>query len=97
MRHTLRSMERKLVRERTELGVQAVAHDLADRWQLALERHTAPPAPIDFPRMLTKAGIYVLTTPRAIVYLEECERAGSVPDPRRLLQKLLPWCPYGQV
>ena len=89
-------MERKLVRERTELGVQTVAYDLADRWQLALERHTTPPAPIDFPRTLAKPESTFSRLPEPSS-TSRGERAGSVPDPRRLLQKLLPWCPYSEV
>ena len=91
---TLRALERKLVFERAELGVGLTVYHLLTRWDLALHQQASTPDAIDFAADLLHEGFYLPTVPKAIKYLEECGRNGSLPDRRRLTQVLLPWCTW---
>ena len=91
----LRALEKKLVRERAELAVTEHVNKLANEWEDAVENDRPPPGALDFAQDLTVNGFYLPTTlPRAINYLAECYYRKCLPDPRRLIQTLLPWCTY---
>ena len=87
---TLRYLERRLVLERTEIGVQEAVDRLLGRWDQALSEGSAPPDPLDFASTLVKAGFHLHTTHRALSYLDECQAEASLPDRDRLLRVLLP-------
>ncbi len=61
MRHLLRSLEKKLVVERTELAVVPLVHDLLSRWRDALSNDRPAPDVLDFVVRLIESG-YCLTT-----------------------------------
>ena len=61
MRHLLRSLEKKLVAERTEIAVVPLVHDLLSRWEDALSDDHPAPDVLDFVAGLIRSG-YCLTT-----------------------------------
>ena len=88
----LRALEKKLVRARAELAVTEHAIKLANEWEDAVENDRTPPGALDFARNLTLNGFDLpATLPRAINYLAKCYYSKTIPDPRRLIQILLPW------
>ena len=90
MRRLLRSLEKKLVVERTELAVVPRVHDLLSRWEDALGHDRPTPDPLHFVATLIRSGFCLTTVPKAFSYLDECQRRSSLPDRRRLLQLLMP-------
>ena len=89
MRQTLRTLERKLVRERAELHARAVMYELLPLWNDAWEQGKCTDYEFEFARRIGACGMH-LWTPRVIAYLGQCRSAGSEPDPTRLLQILVP-------
>ena len=88
----LRALEKKLVRARAELAVTEHAIKLANEWEDAVENDRTPPGALDFARNLTLNGFYLpATLPPANKYLAKCYYSKTIPDPRRLIQILLPW------
>ena len=90
MTHTLRSLERRLVLERVQIALQLIVDDFLDIWEQALERGCAPPSSLEFTRAMIDAGIYLLSAPAGIEYIEACHRSRSTPGRERLLKVLLP-------
>lgn len=90
MTHTLKSLERRLVLERAHIALQRVVDDFLDVWQHAIDRGCAPPSSLEFTRAMIDAGIYLLSAPVGIEYIESCHRSRSTPDRERLLKVLLP-------
>ena len=91
MRSGLRRLERKIVLERTVLGVQRLVDDLLRRWDMALHQDCPEPDALDFAAALVDAGFFLPTTITAISYLSECRSQHSLPDRERLLHVLMPW------
>ena len=91
MRHLLRSLEKRLVVERTELAVVPLVHDLLSRCEDALSDDRPAPDVLDFVVGLIKSGFCLTTSSKAFTYLDECRRTSSLPDEGRLLQILMPW------
>ncbi len=87
----LRSLEKKLVVERTEITVVPLVHDLLARWEDALSNDRPAPDVLDFVARLIRSGYCLATGSRAFTYLDECRRKGTLPDEGRLLQILMPW------
>ena len=90
MINRLRTLERRLVLERTHIGVGQVVDRLLLRWDHTLSEDALPPDPLEFPVTLVESGIYLLTTHRAVQYLERCSHRKTLPDRDRLLSILLP-------
>ena len=90
MRRLLRSLEKKLVVERTELAVVPRVNDLLSRWEDAPSHDRPAPDPLDFVASLIRSGFCLTAGPKAFAYLDECRRGNSLPDRRRLLQVLMP-------
>ena len=80
MRRLIRSLEKRLVMERTEIAVLPLVDDLLSRWQDALSRHRPVPDALDFVAGLIKSSFCLTTAPKAFIYLDECRRTGSLPD-----------------
>ena len=91
MRRLLRSLEKKLVRERTEIAVVPLVHDLLSRWEDALGHDRPAPDVLDFVAGLIKSGYCLTTGSKAFTYLDECRWTSSLPDKGRLLRILMPW------
>ena len=91
MKHLLRSLEKKLVAERTELAVVPLVHDLLSRWEDALGNDRPAPDVLDFVVRLIESGYCLATGSKAFTYLDECRRISSLPDKARLLRTLMPW------
>ncbi len=91
MRHLLRSLEKRLVVERTEIAVVPLVHDLLSRWEDAISHDRPAPDVLDFVVRLIESGYCLATGSRAFTYLDECRRKGSPPDEGRLLRILMPW------
>ena len=91
MRRLLRSLEKKLVVERTELAVVPLVHDLLSRWEDALSDDRQTPDVLDFVAGLIESGFCLTTGSKAFSYLDRCQGKGSLPDKGRLLQILMPW------
>ena len=92
----LRSLEKKLVVERTEIAVVPLVHDLLARWEDALSHDRPAPDILDFVVCLIRSGYCLTTGSKAFTYLDRCRRKGSLPDEGRLLQILMPWYLPGQ-
>ncbi len=90
MRRLLRSLEKKLVVERTELAVVPRVNDLLSDWKDGLSHDRPTPDPLDFVVRLVSSGFCLATGSKAFAYLDECRRGNSLPDKRRLLQLLMP-------
>ena len=90
VRQRLRTLERNLVAERTELGVQLAVSRLVRCWDQGLPRSRQAPDAVNLLDDLADTGFYIPTTVTAIKYLEQCRQRNSLPDPTRLLQMLLP-------
>ena len=90
----LRALERKLIHELYEIAVEEHANNLANEWQEAVENDREPPGALDFVQGLIREGFYLPKMSRAIEYLTECYYGKTLPNPGRLFQILLPWCPY---
>ena len=90
MRRLLRSLEKKLVVERTEIAVVPRVHDLLSHWEDALSDDHSTPDPLDFVTCLIRSGFCLTTGSKAFEYLDKCRRANSLPDRDRLLQILMP-------
>ncbi len=91
MRHLLRSLEKRLVVERTEITVIPLVRDLLSRWEDAISGNRPAPDVLDFVVRLIRSGYCLATGSRAFTYLDECRRKGSLPGEGRLLQILMPW------
>ena len=91
MRRLLRSLEKKLVVERTEIAVVPLVHDLLSRWEDALTHDRPTPDLLDFVAGLIKSGYCLTTGSKAFTYLDECRWTSSLPDKGRLLRILMPW------
>ena len=91
MMNTLRSLERRLVRERTEIGVPRIVDRFLRCWDHALTRNSSLPDPLDFINTLVHDGFYLPAShDAALQYLAKCRRAASLPDRDHLLRLLLP-------
>ena len=90
MTPTLRSLERRLVRERAEIAVSEVVDRFLLRWDHALTGGSSPPDPLVLFKALVEAGFYWPTTHGALQYLDQCRHVASLPDRHRLLWILLP-------
>ena len=86
----LRSLERRLVVERTEVVVVPRVNDLLAEWQDDLAHGRPTPDPLDFVTCLIRSGFCLTTGTKAFGYLDECHRANSLPDKRRVLRLLMP-------
>ncbi len=91
MRRLLRSLEKRLVVERTELAVVPRVLDLLSDWEEALDERRPTPDPLDFTVRLIRSGFCLTTGSKAFAYLDECQRKGSLPDKWRLLRILMHW------
>ncbi len=91
MRHLLRSLEKKLVVERTELAVVPRVYDLLSHWEDALSDDRPTPDVLDFVAGLIRSGYCRTTGSKAVAYLDECRWTGSLPNEGRLLRILMPW------
>ena len=91
MRRLLRSLEKKLVVERTEIAVVPLAHDLLSRWEDALTDDRPAPDVLDFVARLIRSGYCLTMGSKAFAYLDRCQRKGALPDEGWLLQILMPW------
>ena len=80
-----------MVFERAGLAVRRLVFHLLRRWEQAARENRSAPDALEFVGDLIAAGLYLPTNPRAISYLEQCTRHGSLPHRERLLQILLPW------
>ena len=85
MKARLRTLERRLVSERFELGLTLFVHQLLARWQIS----NAPDC-LDIGRSLVLAGFYLPSIKTAINYLERCSRRNAMPDADHLRRLLLP-------
>ena len=90
MRRLLRSLEKKLVVERTELAVVPRVNDLLSRWEDAPCHDRPTPDPLDFVASLIRSGFCLTTVPKAFTYVDKCRRGNSLPDRRLLLRFLMP-------
>ncbi len=91
MMRLLRSLEKRLVVERTELAVVPRVHDLLSDWEDDLSHDRPTPDPLDFVVRLVRSGFCLTTGSKAFAYLDRCQRKGSLPDKGRLLQILMHW------
>ena len=96
MIHLLRSLEKRLVVERTELAVVPLVHDLLSRWEDAVTDNRPAPDVLDFVVRLIESGFCLTTGSKAITYLDRCRWTNSLPEEGRLLQILMPWYVPGQ-
>ncbi len=87
----LRSLEKRLVVERTELAVVPRVNDLLSDWEEGLSHNRPTPDPLDFVACLIRSGFCLATGSKAFAYLDRCQWKGSLPDRGRLLQTLMPW------
>ena len=87
---TLSTLERRLVRERTEVGVARVVDRFFLGWDRALVQGSSLPDPLDFVPSLVQAGFYLPTSHRALQYLTRCHRTALTPHRGRLLRLLVP-------
>ena len=71
-------LERRLVRERTELTVQAVVSELVDRWDRAMQEGRPTPTDREVIDAIIDAGLYLFKT---------------LPDRHRLARILVPPAP----
>ena len=90
MRRLLRSLEKRLVVERTELAVVPRVNDLLSDWEDGLTHDRPTPDPLDFVVSLVRSGFCLTTGSKAFAYLDDCWRGNSLQDRRRLLQLLMP-------
>ena len=90
MRHGVRALERRLVRERAEIGVAEVVNRLLRSWDEALDQGSSPPEPLALFKALAGAGFYLSARHRALQYLDQCLQAAALPDRDQLLRMLLP-------
>ncbi|MDA1347427.1 MAG: hypothetical protein O3A47_00930 [Chloroflexi bacterium] len=90
MTHSLRRLERALVRERVDLIVTAVVNDFLDRWSRALADGWPTPPVLDFSLALSRAGVHPFRCPGVTNYLADCAREQTLPDADRLVRILLP-------
>ena len=93
LRSRVRALKRKLARPLAELHLQRMADELCLEWTCA--RADRQPFPNSQAFVIRVAGSgYRLHTFTAVVrYLERCRAQNQPPDPRDLLQTLLPWTP----
>ena len=96
LRQRIRSLERKLILELTELRAQPVVTNLLCGWEAALAHRSRLPDPHRFVRGLFSAGLSFLRCPPAVNYLDECAMKRSFPDGGQLLRLLL-WRPAGHL
>ena len=76
----LRALERKLVRERTELAITEQADKLAGEWTDALDCDRPVPDALDFVHRIVRAGYRLTTFSSAIGYLDRCLGNRSPPE-----------------
>ena len=91
VRSRLRTLERKLLFEWVESRVTFRAEQLAKQWGSATYWKIPTPTAEEFIDGLFDEGVFLPTFPRAMRYLHECEKDGSIPKERRLVRILLPW------
>ena len=86
----IRRLEKKLVRERTEIGVALAVDEFLRIWDLVRDRECGLPDPTVLFRIIVDDGFYLPATYQAMQYIERRQRTGSMPDRDRLLRLLLP-------
>ncbi len=88
----LRSLERRLVKERVAVAVHDFVENLPHEWHaLAADQPTDITQLLDLIRRLWDANTGLPTMPAAINYLESCLRKRKEPDPRSLISIMAPW------
>ncbi len=87
----LRRLERMLVTERFEIGIDKAVTRLIERWCLAVDQKVPPPDSLEFTKDLIVQGFYLPTATRAIQYLDGCRGGGELPEHERVVKTLLPW------
>jgi hypothetical protein len=65
----LRSLERRLVHERAEIGVAQVVDQLLRSWDQALSQGSSPPDALYLVSTLIVTGFYLPTFDTALLYL----------------------------
>ena len=89
IRQRIRALERKLIREITELRAQPVVDNLLRGWEAALAHRSRLPDTHRFVRRLFAAGLSFLRCPPAVNYLDQCAVKRTLPDGGQLLRLLL--------
>lgn len=85
----LKTLERYLACLRAQAALYPVAEDFADDWQYALEHGESLPDVLDLVEAAGRVAVPVLAVAPVDAYLKRCARAGSVPDPSRVVMAVV--------
>ena len=94
MRQRIRALERKMVRQLTELKVESVVEEFVDEYPDANDTETedvSPPDSLDIVERLTAARVFLPTFSHAIGYLDHCRIERIMPRSKHIINRLLPW------
>ena len=90
LRARVRALQRKLARELAAYRLDLLSQDLCHRWFVAQSDHKPLPGIQPFIRRVIDAGYRLLPLGAANNYLLNCQRKNTTPDPKALLNAILP-------
>ena len=85
----LRSLERLLVCQRSEVRITPVVAAFVDSWQRAVEQNNPLPDPLDLLQAVIGVGVMPLAFGPVAAYLDQCRSARRVPDPSNLIAAII--------
>ena len=104
MRQRIRFLERKLIKELTEIKVEPVVEQIVSEWPDLDENPDADlkdaPDGLELLARLTAACVFLPKMEGAINYLDQCRPNRTRPTYKHIINRLLPWLsrtpiPYG--
>ena len=87
----LRGLERKLIFELAEQGVEHEVEQFLLKWDIAQCFGQPLPESLELIHRLLDEGFYLRGRTRAFSYLSDCRHEGTMPEKKQLLHILLPW------
>ena len=90
LKRRVRALQRKFARELAELRLGRICDDLCERWFAAWSDHKPLPGIRPFIKRVMDAGYRLLPLGAANNYLLDCLGKDEAPNPRVLLEAILP-------
>ena len=91
IRREIRSLQRKYHKELSIYRMRRVTEEVHHDYARAVADRQEPPKPLEVIRRIADKGFRLTTWMHLHNYLEKVREKNEIPDPRHMLQDLLPW------
>ena len=83
------AVERCLVCQLAQVGLQPIVHDFVSRWSIALENGSPLPDMLYILEAAAEENVPSLTIASLEPYLQQCAKDSRVPDPSRVITSIV--------